>query len=160
MNRYPQPGSRTETYATPATQASDPAFNPYYKRDVRRNYPQTSTITQSHLTAVLLASPSAAPSISAPETKLEAAPNAHAIAPAAEGEGNMRAVTTSAVPELTSVLAKLPGQAFLGGGIKTGEGSGSGLPPVPPKIGKKWIPIETDDVPHQPYDYWPMAGYK
>ena len=28
MNRYPQPGSREERYATPATQASDVAFNP------------------------------------------------------------------------------------------------------------------------------------
>jgi hypothetical protein len=27
-NRFPQPGSRTEKYATPATKASDPAFNP------------------------------------------------------------------------------------------------------------------------------------
>ncbi|KIR27898.1 hypothetical protein I307_02818 [Cryptococcus deuterogattii 99/473] len=27
-NRYPQPASRPETYATPATKASDPAFNP------------------------------------------------------------------------------------------------------------------------------------
>ena len=28
LNRFPQPGSRPERYATPATQASDVAFNP------------------------------------------------------------------------------------------------------------------------------------
>jgi hypothetical protein len=28
LNRYPQPGSRAEKYAAPATSASDPAFNP------------------------------------------------------------------------------------------------------------------------------------
>ncbi|KAH8101988.1 hypothetical protein DFH11DRAFT_1523189 [Phellopilus nigrolimitatus] len=41
VNRYPQPASRPEKYATPATKASNPAENPYWKRDVRRAAPSS-----------------------------------------------------------------------------------------------------------------------
>ena len=34
--------------------ASDPAQNPYWKRDVRRAYPQLSVVTQSELSTLLL----------------------------------------------------------------------------------------------------------
>lgn len=70
LNRYPQPGSRPEKYSTPATKgaikahctptiltlelASDPAQNPYWKRDVRRAYPQLSVVTQSDLSTLLI----------------------------------------------------------------------------------------------------------
>lgn len=37
--------------------ASDPAQNPYYKRDARRQYPQLSVITQEHLSKVILGVP-------------------------------------------------------------------------------------------------------
>ena len=74
INRMPPPGSRPEAYATPATKglssdqlfplkltqpcpASDPAQNPYWKRDVRRAYPQLSVVTQSELATFLLQSP-------------------------------------------------------------------------------------------------------
>jgi hypothetical protein len=72
-NRYPPPASRPEMYSTPATKglyarhlvnrlnlinihlaASDIADNPYWKRDVRRAYPQLSMITQSELSALLI----------------------------------------------------------------------------------------------------------
>ncbi|KAG9009406.1 hypothetical protein FRB94_012063 [Tulasnella sp. JGI-2019a] len=57
VNRNPAPGSRPEKYATPATLASDPAQNPYWKRDVRRAYPRLSVVDQSELAQLLLASP-------------------------------------------------------------------------------------------------------
>ncbi|KAG8886079.1 hypothetical protein FRB97_007955 [Tulasnella sp. 331] len=57
VNRNPAPGSRSEKYATPATLASDPAQNPYWKRDARRNYPRLSVVDQSELAQLLLASP-------------------------------------------------------------------------------------------------------
>lgn len=38
--------------------ASDPAQNPYWKRDVRRAYPQLSVITQPNLSTFLLQEPS------------------------------------------------------------------------------------------------------
>ncbi|KAG8936789.1 hypothetical protein FRC03_007599 [Tulasnella sp. 419] len=62
VHRYPQPGSRPEKYATPATMASDPAQNPYHKRDVRRAYPQLSVVSQSEMAQLLLASPDVTPS--------------------------------------------------------------------------------------------------
>lgn len=37
--------------------ASDPAENPYWKRDVRRAYPQLSVVTQEELATFLLQSP-------------------------------------------------------------------------------------------------------
>ena len=82
VNRQPPPGSRPEKYFTPATKginhhfhhrfpmdcyfflltnphmhvrpASDPAQNPYWKRDVRRAYPQLSVVTQSELSTLLI----------------------------------------------------------------------------------------------------------
>jgi len=57
LNRFPPPGSRPERYATPATMASDPAKNPYWKRDARRHYPRLSVMDQSELAQLLLAAP-------------------------------------------------------------------------------------------------------
>jgi len=61
INRMPPPGSRPEQAATPATKASDPAQNPYWKRDVRRVYPQLSVVTQPELATFLLQSPDQPP---------------------------------------------------------------------------------------------------
>jgi hypothetical protein len=70
-----------------------------------------------------------------------------------------RAIVTSEVPTLSSVLEKLPeGKGYLGSGLQTG--SGSGLPPLPPKIGKKWVPMPGDEIPSDPHAYFPMIGYK
>lgn len=70
VHRWPPPGSRSERYCTPATKgvpfpppsknsilslvASDVAQNPYWKRDVRRAYPQLSVVTQPGLSSLLL----------------------------------------------------------------------------------------------------------
>ena len=87
LNRYPQPGSRPEKYSTPATKgacltgrilgyvvaqrrawvvASDPAENPYWKRDVRRTFPKLSVVTQSELSAFLLQTPEKPACVSLP----------------------------------------------------------------------------------------------
>ncbi|WVW82413.1 hypothetical protein I302_104422 [Kwoniella bestiolae CBS 10118] len=155
-HRYPQPGSRTERYATPSTNASDVAFNPYYKRDARRAYPQTSFITQSELSSLLLASPTLQ-SLPSPETANQVRPDSSAIAPSSDSSAQQQAVVTSSVPSLTSVLEKLPqGKAFTGSGIKTA--SSGGLPPSPP--GAKWKPQRGDEIPHGEHAYFPMIGYK
>ncbi|KAI5453097.1 hypothetical protein NCC49_006126 [Naganishia albida] len=137
LNRYPQPGSREERYATPATQASDIAANPYYKRDTRRQFPATSVVTQEKLAGLLLASPEGQKALPAPAN-----------------ESTDIATSSESQPSLTQVLAAVPA-SFTSGGILP---KSSGLPPKPPT--KKWVPLPGDEVPHAPDQYWPMVMYK
>ncbi|WVF70550.1 hypothetical protein IAT40_005341 [Kwoniella sp. CBS 6097] len=161
-NRYPQPGSRTEKYATPATNASDIAFNPYWKRDARRSYPQTSVITQTQLTSLLLASPVLS-SIAAPSSETVTRSDSSAIAPSSDSSDRDQTIATSSVPSLSSVLEKLPqGKAFTGSGINTASASSTNtLPPLPPasKLGGKWVPQKGEEIPHGEHAYFPMIGY-
>lgn len=140
-NRYPPPGSRPERYATPATAASDVAFNQYYKRDTRRAYPKTSVVTQAELSALLL---------SAPALKQ--------IGEAKEGETQV--VTAENAPALTAVIEQLPGgRSFVGGGIETA--AKEGLPPTPPGSlpgGKKWVPKAGGQIPAPQFAYFPIHG--
>jgi hypothetical protein len=129
----------------------------------RRAYPQTSTITQSHLSSLLLASPTLA-SLPSPSTAPGPTPtNSSAITPSSNpGDDATQIITTSAVPSLSSLLEKMPaGQAFVGGGVETGMNAiGGGLPPAPPnKVGGKWVPRHGGDIPHDPEAYFPMIGY-
>ncbi|KAK8866032.1 hypothetical protein IAR55_001183 [Kwoniella newhampshirensis] len=155
-NRYPQPASRPEKYATPATKASDIAFNPYYKRDVRRAYPQTSVVTQSELSSLLLSSPTLG-SLPSPETAETVRSDSSSIAPNADSSAASQSIVTSSVPSLSSVLEKLPaGKAFLGAGIRTAS-IGNGLPPAPPSpVTGKWVPKQGAEVPHDKDAYFPM----
>jgi hypothetical protein len=61
--RNPPPGANDpNAYDDPVTvPAADLAENPYWKRDVRRRYPQLSTITQSDAVALLQVGSAAAP---------------------------------------------------------------------------------------------------
>ncbi|CUA74440.1 hypothetical protein RSOLAG22IIIB_05549 [Rhizoctonia solani] len=132
-NRWPQPASRPEIYSTPATKASDPAQNPYWKRDARRQYPQLSVVTQTHLSQVLLG-----------------APAAEAVAAPADDKASVPAQTSPPGPvELTEAIAKVASssKAF----------STTNLPPSPPF--KKWAPKKQEDAPHDPTAYWPMSLY-
>ncbi|KIJ67721.1 hypothetical protein HYDPIDRAFT_173518 [Hydnomerulius pinastri MD-312] len=138
LNRYPQPASRPEPYATPATKASDPAQNPYWKRDVRRAYPQLSVITQSDLSTLLIqhSQPQAIP------------------APLQAKEG-----------ETAEVPAKAPEVMDLAGAITTITSatqvySTAKLPPKVPTPFKKWKPELAPDAPHDPNAYFPMLLYK
>ncbi|KAJ1834367.1 hypothetical protein IWW55_002902 [Coemansia sp. RSA 2706] len=51
--RSPAPVSQPK-YKKPLTPASDLSNNPYYKRDVRRNYPHTEVYTQADVGGLLL----------------------------------------------------------------------------------------------------------
>ncbi|KAG8804533.1 hypothetical protein FRC17_005941 [Serendipita sp. 399] len=134
-HRYPQPGSRPELYSTPATKASDVAQNPYWKRDVRRQYPRLSVITQSDYSQILLASPQAQ-SIAAPNASAEGTTETSVSTPAS---------TTKAVATLSELLKE----------INTSQSafSESNLPPTPTNMGK-WDPARDQDAPHDPHAYW------
>jgi len=117
-------------------------------------YPQTSTITQDHLSSLLLASPSIA---ALPEPKAAPTPMNSSGLPATAEIPETGIV--SSVPSLASVINKLPaGQSFMGAGIQTGAGNGSGLPPTPP--GKRWVPQPGGEIPSAKDAYFPMIGYK
>lgn len=62
--RNPMPGSRPEIYKEPVTApANDIAQNPYYARDVRRQYPATSYVTQEKIAGLLTYGNKAQPAI-------------------------------------------------------------------------------------------------
>ncbi|KAF8491259.1 NADH dehydrogenase [Gautieria morchelliformis] len=140
-NRYPQPGSRPELYATPATKASDPAQNPYWKRDVRRNYPRLSVVTQAQLSKFLLQ-----------------APDLQAVAPPTSEPGENASESTSITPtsasmELTQALK------ILASAGKTAYTDVSHIP-TPVSGHRKWVPEQAEDAPHDPHSYFPMLLVK
>ncbi|ORY79090.1 hypothetical protein BCR37DRAFT_388685 [Protomyces lactucae-debilis] len=62
--RNPMPGSRPEIYKEPVTApANDIAENPYFARDVRRQYPSVSVFTQSRVAGLLTYGNKDAPAI-------------------------------------------------------------------------------------------------
>ncbi|KAI0812728.1 21 kDa subunit of NADH dehydrogenase [Irpex lacteus] len=139
IHRYPPPGSRPERYATPATKASDPAQNPYWKRDVRRAYPQLSVVTQSELSTLLLEHHQAAKAVAAPP---------------AEGEGEKKDVAVPEIPsvDLTEAIATVVGEQ------KTF--TETRLPPRFPTSFKRWKAERVEDAPHDPHSYFPMLLVK
>ncbi|KAG5645214.1 hypothetical protein DXG03_006732 [Asterophora parasitica] len=134
LNRRPQPASRPEKYNTPATKASDLAQNPYWKRDVRRAYPQLSVITQEDLSNLLIEH-SGTQSVAAPS----------------EDKSNVPVAPKAAV-DLTEAIAS----------ITTAQKvySESRLPPALPVPHKRWIPERAPDAPHDPHAYFPMHMYR
>ncbi|KAJ3517205.1 hypothetical protein NLJ89_g660 [Agrocybe chaxingu] len=135
LNRYPPPGSRPEKYSTPATKASDIAQNPYWKRDVRRAYPQLSVVTQSELSALLIEH-STAPAVAAPS----------------EGE-------KSDVPAAKKELALSDAIAAITSTAKVY--SESRLPPALPVSHRRWVP---QSIPRSSSmtstSYFPMLLYR
>ncbi|RXW25603.1 hypothetical protein EST38_g237 [Candolleomyces aberdarensis] len=133
-HRYPPPGSRPEKYSTPATKASDPAQNPYWKRDVRRVYPQLSVVTQSELSGLLIEHSTPA-SVAAP------------------GEGAEKAevpVETKEVDLTDAIVSVTKSNKVY---------TEARLPPAPPNPHPRWVPTKSEDAPHTPYSYWPMSLY-
>ncbi|KIK67445.1 hypothetical protein GYMLUDRAFT_37567 [Collybiopsis luxurians FD-317 M1] len=138
INRFPPPASRPELYSTPATKASDIAQNPYWKRDVRRAYPQLSVITQPGLSSLLI------------EHSTPQAVAAPAEGQAAEGA---KAVSTSPEPlELAAAISKIS--------ESTKIYSESKLPPTLTTPYPKWRPQRVEDAPHHQHSYFPMHLYK
>ncbi|EJD03298.1 NADH dehydrogenase [Fomitiporia mediterranea MF3/22] len=142
-NRYPQPASRPERYATPATKASDPAQNPYWKRDVRRAYPQLSVVTQEELATFLLQKPEQ-PAVDAPTEGQQQ--------PATSAEGASVPATRAPAVDLTAAIATITDarKAY----------SESRLPPTPPIAHRRWRPQDAPDAPHDPHAYFPMSLVK
>ncbi|GJE94496.1 hypothetical protein PsYK624_106660 [Phanerochaete sordida] len=139
VHRYPPPASRPEKYATPATKASDPAQNPYWKRDVRRAYPQLSVVTQSELSTLLIEHHDAKQQVVA--------------APAAEGQEEKKDVPAPHEPvDLTAAIATVAQASKVF--------SESKLPPSFPTSYKRWKAELTEDPPHDPHSYFPMLLVK
>ncbi|KAI6026192.1 NUZM, NADH-ubiquinone oxidoreductase 21.3 kDa subunit [Pisolithus microcarpus] len=134
----PPPGSRPEKYSTPASKASDPAQNPYWKRDVRRAYPQLSVVTQTDL-ATLLIQHSTANTIPAPS----------------ESSDTEKVELRSSKQETTDLA-----QAIATVTSQTEVYSKATLPPSIPTAFKKWRPELAPDAPHDPDSYFPMLLYK
>ncbi|KJA19943.1 hypothetical protein HYPSUDRAFT_142961 [Hypholoma sublateritium FD-334 SS-4] len=134
LNRYPTPASRPEKYSTPATKASDPAQNPYWKRDVRRAYPQLSVVTQSELSTLLIEH-SSAQAVTAPSDIAESG------VPATKKE-----------VDLSEAIATVTANAQVY--------SASRLPPSLPIPNKPWVPKLSPAPPHDEHSYFPMLLYR
>ncbi|KAJ1998771.1 hypothetical protein GGI04_004855 [Coemansia thaxteri] len=124
--RSPAPASQPE-YKRSVTAASDLFNNPYYKRDVRRNYPRTDVYTQPDVARLLLQAAGTAEAVLSPPPPAAAGATAAAgaAAPAADGATApaASAVQTSAVQvrDVVEALAKLQSPVY----------SPSNMPPVP-----------------------------
>ncbi|KII92382.1 hypothetical protein PLICRDRAFT_102856 [Plicaturopsis crispa FD-325 SS-3] len=152
VNRYPQPASRPEKYATPATKASDPAQNPYWKRDVRRAYPQLSVVSQKDLSTLLIQH-SENPSYVAPPSSQAVA---HTLIPFCSAvEGEEKSSVPAAAPEPLDLAAAI---SAITSASKVY--SVSKLPPRLPIPHKRWRPELAPEAPHDPDAYFPMVLYK
>jgi hypothetical protein len=137
--------------------ASDPAQNPYWKRDVRRAFPKLSVVTQTELSAFLLQTPEKPayvflPNLSDPHTRPHAEPFWFSQIP---GPGS-KAADTSITP-----ASELPEAVSLTQAISTVASRGkifseSSLPPKLPTPYPRWTPTYSEDAPHDPDSYFPM----
>jgi hypothetical protein len=121
--RNPAPGSIPPTlYTDPVTlPAGDIADNPYWQRDVRRNYPRTAVFKQSDIAALLTVGSAAAPKIG-------------------KGEEGMKQLVAIKSEEgvLAKVLEKVPAKEVL---------DTDGLPPRP---GMGWRIAAKEDQSYPP----------
>jgi hypothetical protein len=186
VNRQPPPGSRPEKYSTPASKgsssqplhnnrccrssflmthiphfpASDPAQNPYWKRDVRRAYPQLSVVTQSELSTLLIQHSGPAESVLPHFASLRfPCCFTHLVHPRLSHR-------LAAPPDPTSAVTATPPQQLdlpeAIGAISAARKaySTSLLPPTPPTPFKRWVPERAPDAPHDPNAYFPMILVK
>lgn len=114
--RNPVPGALDpKDYDEPVTlPAGDIADNPYWRRDVRRSYPKSSTLTQGDVVGLLTMGSAAAPS-----AKLLAGE---------EGTKQLVAVRQEGEQGLAVFFQKEKGTTVLGEG---------GMPPVVPTVGRR-----------------------
>ncbi|KAF2672806.1 21 kDa subunit of NADH dehydrogenase [Microthyrium microscopicum] len=114
--RNPPPGGLDpNTYDDPTTiPAADLANNPYWKRDVRRGYPQLSTVTQGDVVALLSVGSQAKPK----EDVLQLG-----------DAGKKQLVQVKQDSEEKGLASFLQGQTSVGS-VLTAEG----LPPMPPSL--------------------------
>lgn len=78
--RNPMPGSRPEIYKEPVTApANDIAQNPYFARDVRRQYPATSFFSQAKVAGLLTYGNKSQPAIADGDAGITALANIGAL---------------------------------------------------------------------------------
>ena len=138
--------------------ASDPAENPYWKRDVRRVFPKLSVVTQPELSAFLLQTPEKPACVFLPNLF-----NPHALVlmqhpfypSQIPGPGSKAADTSitaaSELPEavpLTQAISTIASRSKIF--------TESNLPPKLPTSYPRWNPADSEDAPHDPNSYFPM----
>lgn len=170
VNRRPQPASRPELYSTPATKgmtkymviatllmvdlASDPAQNPYWKRDVRRAYPQLSVVTQSELSSFLIEHSGNQACVcwlhfQTCFTKLFIS---FSRIPAPTPENSDVPAAPQPILDLSEAISTITSVQKVY--------SESRLPPSLPVPYKRWIPERAPDAPHDKHAYFPMLLYR
>lgn len=135
--------------------ASDPAQNPYWKRDVRRAYPQLSVVTQPDLSSLLIQHSEAQAYVLVPSAwhlPLTCYYRIPAPSEAKEGEKSDVPTKTQETMDLTGAIAAITSvhKAY----------DQSKLPPKVPTPFKKWRAELAPDAPHDPNAYFPMLLYK
>ncbi|KAJ3825079.1 NUZM, NADH-ubiquinone oxidoreductase 21.3 kDa subunit [Lentinula raphanica] len=154
INRFPPPGSRPEKYSTPATKASDVAQNPYWKRDVRRAYPQLSVITQTGLSSLLIEHSTPQACVPRDYSGISLANFILSVAAPTEGASadGSKAISTPEEPiELATAISKIA--------ESTKIYSESKLPPTLTHAYPQWRPQRSPDAPHAQHSYFPMHLY-
>ena len=129
--------------------ASDPAQNPYWKRDVRRAHPQLSVVTQSQLSQLLIEHSGTETYVHWIFSSLMPKNLTHrVVAP----EDTSQVTVESLEPTtLSQAIAAVTGT--------TKVYSEDKLPPSPPISFQRWEPVRSDDAPHAPFSYFPMVMY-
>lgn len=134
--------------------ASDIADNPYWKRDVRRAYPQLSMITQSELSSLLIqhsASQACVP-ISCNSKFIYLFFIRRVIAPSEGKDMPEVPATLNQNLDLTEAINAITSTAKVY--------SESKLPPSLPTPYKRWSPKLSPPPPHDEYSYFPMSLYR
>ncbi|GAA97051.1 uncharacterized protein L969DRAFT_79376 [Mixia osmundae IAM 14324] len=138
-NRFPTPGSREEGYRMPASKATDPAFNPYYKRDFRRMYPKVEMVTQDHLSNLLLAQPEG---LALPK------PGAAKVDNIASADGKSLATLPQPPPSLSSLYF-----------TEAAPTQSSWKPPLPPTQKKIRYAQSSEPINADEHAYHPTVNY-
>lgn len=133
--RSPPPASVETVQVTPASQASDPAENPYHQRDFRRMYPRLEVITQADLANLL---------ITAPERMQLPSPSS--------------AGTSNPVTPVNSSTGNDTSLASLYISSSTSSPSSKFTPPKPP--GKPYRYTLSEQPPHSEHAHFPMLTYR
>ena len=132
--------------------ASDPAQNPYWKRDVRRAYPHLSVITQSELSSLLIEHSASQKYVCFFRLSVASIIISYSSSSPANEDASEVPATSERSIDLTEAITS----------ITTAQKvySESKLPPTIPTPYKRWTPELAPDAPHDQHAYFPMSLYK
>ena len=131
--------------------ASDPAQNPYWKRDVRRVYPQLSVVTQSELSGLLIEHSTTPRCVGFPCRNVSVKQYVYSIPAPGQVESDVPAASQASL-DLTGAIASIT--------LSQKVYTESKLPPALPTPYKRWNPERAPDAPHDPHVYFPMDLYR